>query len=207
MLHQLASEVEEYTRCQDKRLIACPNCSKQVSKECGNLQARTNNSDQLSSISANMFFDCASRFSCNKSPASISKLSASFTGSPTYILERKTSFYPELYAIAGFFRNPLFVVAIKQSCNQNQLTHQYYLLYAQTPRFWRQVVVSATFKTSQELSTILQVSTPNNDNYVCKILLDTINTILNTFLPRTKLFPLVTRISFQLNNDKASRNI
>jgi hypothetical protein len=154
-----------------------------------------------------MFFDCASRFSCDESPASISKLSASFTGSPTYILERKTSFYPELYAIAGFFRNPLFVVAMKQSCNQNQLTHQYYLLYAQTPRFWRQVVVSATFKTSQELSTIPQVSTPDNDDYVCKILPDAVNTILNTFLPRTELFPSVTRISFQLNDDEASRNI
>ena len=205
LLRQLASEVEEYTRRQDERPIICPNCSRPISKEHSNLQARTDNTDQLTSKSANLFLDCTSRFSFDESPASISKLIANLTGSPTYVFEKSNSFYPEKYSIEGFLKNPLVVVAMKQSYSQSQAMNQYYLYYAQTPRYWQQIIVSTTIKTPQEVSAIPQVSTPDNDDNVCKTLPDAVTTILSTFLPRTELFPSVTRISFQLNDDEDSR--
>ena len=190
LLRQLKISIEESAR--PRRPTACPNYDKQFLKRCGNLHTQLDNAEQLDSISADIFFDCASRFSYDKSTASIDKLSTSFTGSPAYILERNTSFYPELYTVKGLFSNPLFVLAMKQSYIQDQLTHQYYLLYAQTPRCWQRVICSATFKNFQNVSAIPQVSTPDIDDYACKILPNAVNTILTTLLPRTQLFPSVT---------------
>ncbi|MCJ1483295.1 hypothetical protein MMC06_003462 [Schaereria dolodes] len=207
LLQELKISIDEFARPRDERPTACPNYGKHVSERCGNLHTQLDNAEQLDSISADIFLDCASRFSHDKSTASIDRLSTSFTGSPTYILERNTSFYPELYAVEGLFSNPLFVLAMKQSYIQDQLTHQYYLLYAQTPRCWQRVIFSVTFKDFQDISAIPQVSTPDNDDFVCKILPDAWNTFLSTLLPRTQLFPSVTRISFCLAEDEAGMSV
>ena len=184
--------------------MTCPNCGKNVSKGCGNPRTQLDNADQLDSISADMFFDCASRFSRDKSSASIDRLSTNYTGSPAYILERSGSFYPELYAMEGLFSNPLFVIAMKQSYMQGHLTHQYYLIYAQTPRCWQRVIVSATFKNFRNISAIPQVSAPDNNDCALKILPNVMGTVLNRLLRRARLFGSVTRFFLPLIEDEGS---
>ena len=203
LLRELKISIEESARPRDERPTACPNYGKHVSKRCGNLHTQLDNTEQLDSKSTDIFFNCASRFSRDKSTASIDRLSTSFTGSPAYILERNSSFYPELCAMEGLFSNRLFVLAMKQSYIQDQLTHQYYLLYAQTPRCWQRVIFSATFKNLQDVSAIPQVSIPDTADRSCKILPNAVNTILSTLLPHTQLFPSVTRISLCLVEDEA----
>ena len=183
--------------------MACPNYlyGKHVSKRCGNLRTQLDNAEQLDCISADIFFDCASRFSRNTSTASIDRLSTSFTGSPAYIFERNT--YPERYAREELFSNPIFVLAMKQSYIQDQLTQQYYLFYAQSPRRWQQVIISTTFENFQDVSAIPQVSVVDDDDLVCKLLPDPVNKILSEELPRTQLFPSVTRITLCLVEEES----
>ena len=107
LLRKLEISIEESARPRNEQPTACLNYGKQVSKRCGNIHIQLDNAEQLDSMSADIFFDCASRFSRDKSAASIDRLSTSFTGSPAYILERNTSFYPELYALEGLFSNQL----------------------------------------------------------------------------------------------------
>lgn len=196
LLSELKISIEEYT---------CPNCGKHVSKGCGNPRPQLDNADQLDSISADIFFDCVSRFSRDKSSASIDRLNTNFPGSPGYILERNDSFYPELYATEGLFSNPLFVIAMKQFYIQGHFTHQYYLIYAQTPRCWQRVIVSATFKNVRDLSAIPQVSAPDSDDGTCKILPNAVGTVLNTLLPCVRLFGSVTKLSLPLIEDEGGR--
>ena len=193
LLRELKISIEEYTEPRNERPMTCPNCGKNVSKGCSNPRTQLDNVNQLDSISADMFFDCASRFSRDKSSASIDRLSTNYTGSPAYILERNGSFYPELYAMKGLFSNPLFVIAMKQSYMQGYLTHQYYLIYAQTPRCWQRVIVSATFKNFRDISAIPQVSAPDNNDCALKILPNAMSTVLNRLLRRARLFGSVTR--------------
>ena len=197
-LRELKGSIEEYTRFRFKRHVTCPKCGEHTIEEFGDARTQLDNMDQLDSISSEIFFDCATRFSRDVSSTSIDKLSTNFTGSPDYILERNDSFYPELYATEGLFSNPLFVIAMKQSYVKSHLTHQYYLHYARTPRYWQKLIVSTTIKNVRDDSAIPHVAAPANDEGVWKILPSAVGTILSTLLPRVRLFGSVTRISLPL---------
>ena len=156
---------------------------------------------------ADIFFDCKSRFSLDTSTASINRLSTNFTGSPAYIFERHESSHPQLYAMEALFSNPLFVLAMKQTYKQDQLTHHYYLFYAQAPRCWQRVIVSVTFRNFLDVSAIPQVSSPDTDEFTCMILPDAVSSILHTELPRIELFSSVTRMSLYLDEGGAGKKI
>jgi serine/threonine protein kinase len=207
LLRELQISIENRAVSRDERPTTCLDCGKRFSKGWGNCRTQLDEADQLDSTAADIFFDCTSRFSRNTSTASINRLSTNFTGSPAYTLERHTSSHPQLYTMEGLFSNPLFVLAMKQIYNQDQLTHQYYLLYAQTPRCWQRVIVSATFGNFQDVSAIPLVSAPDDDDFTCKILPDAVNAILHTELPRMELFSSVTRISLYLDEGGAGKKI
>jgi len=201
---QLKTSTEEYEEPGDERPITCPNCGEQVSKGSGKPRGPLTNSKQPNSISADILFDCASRFSRDKPSSSIDRLSKKFTGSPDYIFERDSSFYPEQYALEGLFSKPLFAVAMKESYAGRHLTQQYYLIYGQTPRCWQRVIVSAIFKITRDPSAIPQASAPDNIDAACKVLPNAVDIILNKLLSRIRLFESVTRLSLTLieNEDR-----
>lgn len=99
----------------------------------------------------------------------------------------------------GLFSNPLFVVAMKQ---ENHFTHQYYLMFLQTPRCWKRVIITATFREVRDTSALMQVLTPENRDGSFKELPDGVSTALNTALARVQLFGSVTRISLPLIQDE-----
>ncbi|KAK3325144.1 hypothetical protein B0H66DRAFT_110908 [Apodospora peruviana] len=123
----------------------------------------------------------------------------SLSSLPCYTLERSPSFYPEQYSVEGLFHNPLFVVAMKQ---QNYFTHQYYLMFSQTPRHWKRVNITATFKNVRDTSALMQVSTPDNSDATFKELPDAVSKALSTALARIQLFGSVTRVSLPLVEDE-----
>ena len=203
LLRQLEVSVEDYARSRYGRPPICADHCEHLSKTCCCFHTEINNTEEFDSISADIFFDCASRFSHDDSPASIDRLGINFTGSPAYILETKKSFYPELYGVTALFSDPLFVLAMKQSYTQNKLAHQYYLLYAQTPRCWQRVIVSATFEDFKDLSAIPQVSVPDIDEFTCKMMPNFVKNLLSDILPQTQLFSSVTKISIYLVEGEA----
>jgi hypothetical protein len=203
LLRQLEVSVEDYAKPRHGRPPECADHSGHLSKTCCCFHTEIKNTEELDSISADIFFDCASRFSHDESPASIDGLGINFTGSPAYILETKKSFYPELYGVTALFSDPLFVLATKQSYTQNKLFRQYYLLYAQTPRCWQRVIVSATFENFKDLSAIPQVSVPDIDEFTCKMMPNFVKNLLSDILPQIQLFSSVTKISIYLVEGEA----
>jgi hypothetical protein len=203
LLRQIQASIEGSAQLENERPTARALYGKHDSERGGNISTQVNNAKHLDCFSTDIFFGCSSRFSLDKSAASINRLSANFTGSAACILEKHTFIYPERYTVEGLYSNPLFVLAMNQSFIQDQLSHQYYLLYAQTPRFWQRVIVSVTFKNVRDISAIPQVSVSDAGEFVCKMLPDAVNNILSTLLPHTQLFPSTTRISFCLVENDA----
>ena len=177
----------------DELRTTCSNCGKQFTKECQSCGSPS---------STDVFIDCVSRFSSEISLASIHRLRSSFTGSPSYIFEKRPSFDPQRYVLEGSY--PFSVVAMKQ---QDRLTYQYYLLYAQNPRNWQRVIISATFKNIKDMTAIPQVSSPDSVRFVQRYLPRGLTTIITTLLPRFRLYDSVTKFSLTLTEDGAGRII
>ena len=143
-------------------------------------------------------------FPRNTSLVALDRLRTRFSGLPCYSFERSPSFYPEQYSVGGLFGNPLFVVAMKQ---KNRFTRQYYLMFSQSPRCWKQVIITATFSKFRDTSAILQILSPDNQDGILKELPDAVSTALNAALAQVQLFGSVTRVSLSLIEDERGRLI
>ncbi len=201
LLLELQNSIDESTRPRGERPTVYLNHGKHVSVKRGNRDTHLNYAEQLDSESADIFFDCAARFSRDNSPAAIDRLSRNFTGTLAYNLERNA--HLEIYTTEGLFNDPLFLLAMKQFYVQDQLTQRYHLFYAQTPRCWQRVVVSVIFKDVRDVPAVPQVSCSDIDDTVCKMAPNAVSTILGTVLSHTQLFASVTRISVCLVEDEA----
>ncbi|MCJ1323579.1 hypothetical protein MMC10_000240 [Thelotrema lepadinum] len=98
----------------------------------------------------------------------------------------------------GLLNEPLFVLAMKQS-EVDYRIQWYYLIYADNPRRWRRVIVSAYFGKTLEAS---QVSTPDEKEGACKTLPKAIQCLLQILLPKVDFFDSVTSISMCLEDHK-----
>jgi hypothetical protein len=153
-----------------------------------------------------MFFDCVSRFSEENSPSTIDRLRAKFSGSPDYHFESRPSFYPEQYSMESRFNEKVFTLAIKNSTGVYQTQH-YFLLYAETPRKWHRIVLSATFDNAQEKSDVFQLSDTDCSDDSCKVLPKALQDFFNTLLPKLELFNSVSSISLHVIEDKSGQII
>ena len=202
LLREIKRQIDEYGGSRDERRIICPNCGEHVVKQRSTRDKQVETADQVDSVTVDIFFDCASRFSRNTSSASIDRLSINFTGSPNNILERSHSFLPEQYTTDGHFSNSVFVVAIKQHLIQCQRVQEFYLMYAETPRLWRRVIVSVSFNRVRDSTAILPYSASDNLDCACKVLPNAVGQIIITLLPQLRLFDTVTRLRLSAMEDK-----
>ena len=157
-------------------------------------------SDDQTSPAVDIFFDCVSRFSNDISHTTIDGLSAKFSGSPQYPFETSQSFYPEQYSAECFFSQKIITVAIK-SLAQEDLVQQYFLWYAETPRRFRRVVISATFDVPEGNSTVFKRSNTGDADTDCKIIPSALQEFFGTLLVDLTLFDSVSHISLPIIED------
>lgn len=124
--------------------------------------------------------------------------------SPDGYFEQSSSFYPEQYTMKGLFSDPIFVIGITQS-EQMLKTQKYFLLYAETPRRWRRITVSATFDISQDQSAILRARALGNLEVQIRLLPKLLSNELHTLLPRLELFKSVTSLSLLFREDESGQ--
>lgn len=122
------------------------------------------------------------------------------SSSPEGYFEQSSSFYPEQYAMKGLFSDPIYVIGIIQS-EKMLKTQKYFILYAENPRLWRRITVSATFDTTQDQSAILGARALGNLEVQIKLLPKLLSNELITLLPRLELFKSVTSLSLFFKED------
>ena len=146
------------------------------------------------SVSANGRFSVDEWFNVDGSMALINEIHAELSGSPDYKFERMPSFYPEQYTTDGLFSDPIFVVAMLPS-RQDHRAHKYYIMYAETPRRWQRVIVSATFFGISNSERGLRGVVSDNDELVCKTLPLKFRKSISSVLADLQLFSSITRIN------------
>ena len=124
--------------------------------------------------------------------------------SPDGFFEQSSSFYPEKYTMKSLFSDPIYVIGIIQS-EKMLRTQKYFLLYAETPRRWRRVTVSATFDISKDQSAFLSVRALSNLEVQIKLLPKLVSHELNMLLPRLELFKSVTSLSLLFKEDESGQ--
>ena len=153
-----------------------------------------------------VFLDCVSRFSSDESTSSVGRLQAMFPGSPDYFFETTSSFHPEQYTTKGLFRDPVFVFAMMQS-GEIHRTQKYFLIYAETPRRWRPIIMSVTWESTRNQPDFLQAIAPDNNECSRKILPAELREPINMLLHGLKLFDSVTRLCLNLGEDDTGKVI
>ena len=145
-------------------------------------------------VSANGRFSVDDWFNVDGSMALMNEIHAELSGSPDYKFERMPSFYPEQYTTEGLFSDPIFVVAMLPS-RQDHRTHNYYIMYAETPRRWQRVIVSATFFGISKSERGLRGVASDDEDAVCKTLPLTFRKSISSVLADLQLFSSITRIN------------
>ena len=93
---------------------------------------------------------------------------------------------------------------------QSQEDHRkqkYFLMYAESPRRWQRITVSATFHHVRERAADLQVSALDNNDDSCKMLPKAFQNLLNPIVPRLEFFYSVINLSLSLEEDKSDQII
>ena len=123
---------------------------------------------------------------------------------PIFFLETSPSFYPEQYVTKGLFSDPVFVFAITQSEQNNQIP-KYFLAYAETPRRWRRILMPVTWKSTCDQPDFCHGISPDNFELAHKSLPAELVRPLSTKLPELDLFDSVTRLFLTLGADDAGQ--
>ena len=106
----------------------------------------TSFAEALNYYQSESFYDCSSRSSKDEFYSTYDEWpSALDHPSPANYMEVSSTVYPERLTTEGLFKDPLFVISQKRSrvCSWTQ---EYFVLYAETPRRWRRLTISATFE-------------------------------------------------------------
>ncbi|KAL8867528.1 MAG: hypothetical protein Q9174_005609, partial [Haloplaca sp. 1 TL-2023] len=138
-------------------------------------------------------------FSINESLPIINQVSVKVSGSPDYEFERLSSFYPEQYTVEGLFHHRIFAVAMLP-CRINSQIHNYYLLYAETPRRWHRVIFSVAFRANPRVHTFLRAISSEHCDWNGKTLPEDFQKKFSPVLASLQSFGLITRIKLYLSD-------
>lgn len=162
---------------------------------------QSNLSEDCHSDAAEIFLDCVSRFS-QGSEGSIDRLHSMFSGSPDYIFEATSTFFPEQYTTESLFNEPTAVIAMVELGNtKNSRLHKYYLIHAETPRRWQRVTVLAEINCNSEHSAFSRLSAPDFLEHSCKTLPAEFQSQLEKVFHSRKLLETITRVSIRVTED------
>ena len=173
------------------------------SENDNSLISASGNNTLVDGSSSSIYFDCGPTvsakgrfsvdewFNVDESMALMNEIHAELIGSPDYKFERMPSFYPEQYTAEGLFSDPIFVVAMLPS-RQDHRTHNYYLMYAETPR---RVIVSTTFFGIFDSESLLRGVVSDNEEGACKTLPSTSRKSITSVLAGLQLFSSITKVN------------
>ena len=162
---------------------------------------QSNLSEDNHSDATEIFLDCVSRFS-QRSEESIDRLNSMFSGSPDYIFEATSTFFPEQYTTEGLFNEPTAVLAmVELDYTKNSRLHKYFLIHAETPRRWQRVTVLAQINCNSEHTTFSRLSAPDFLEHSCKTLPAGFQSRLEKLLHSRKLLETITRVSMHITED------
>lgn len=204
MLIQQLKQAES-REASDKRLIAARYTNTHTPRDYLELRLENDSTEDLDSSASDIFFDCMSRVSMEDF-FDVDMSHTTFSTSPHGYFEKSSSFYPEQYTVDGLFSHQIFVVSIKPSKNDYR-TQMYFLLYAETPRKWRRIVVSAIFGEVHKRLAFLRDYAPENFEVEYKMLPKILETELNVLLPRLELFKSVTSLTLTFTQNESGQMI
>ncbi|KAL9105835.1 MAG: hypothetical protein Q9227_009043 [Pyrenula ochraceoflavens] len=156
--------------------------------------------NDLSAI--DVFLHCVSRFSETQSSLSSDQLCANFSGSPTYQFESRSSYFPEQYSAQSLIDERLFVCAIVESQDYSR-PRRYFILYAETPRRWQRIILSATFESEHKKSVASNDEASVDLEYTSMVLPSPLQCLLKSLLPHMQLYNSVTRVTISLGANES----
>ena len=157
--------------------------------------------EDTASDAIEIFDDCVSHFSGDHPPSLLGQLRAHFTNrmSPDDFYETPLTFVGEQYTVETMLGEPAAVVAMTEiHCSSIHRLQRYFLMYAETPRLWRRVTVSATILRSTQCAVDSEVAAPDLIISTYKILPGNLQYQLQGLLKNLTLLETVTKISLTI---------
>jgi hypothetical protein len=146
-----------------------------------------------------------SRYSKDESDAPLKRSSIRFSSLLDYFIKASSNVKPDQYTVPGRFNGTAGVVAMFEvGYTSTHRLHKYFLFFAETPRIWHRVIVSATIINSSQNSVPLWITSPYIFGQGSKILLGDIQSQLERVLRSKRLFKTATRVSLIVVEDASS---
>ena len=157
--------------------------------------------EDTASDATDIFDDCVSHYSEDHPHTLIDQLRAQFTNrmSPDDFFETPLTFVGEQYTVEIVLGEPAAVSAMNEiRYSSIQRLQRYFLIYAEAPRLWRRITVSATIFKSSQYSVDSQVAAPDLIFSTYKTLPGNLQYQLQALLKNLTLLETVTKISLTI---------
>ena len=157
--------------------------------------------DDNASDAIDIFDDCVSHFSEDRPSTLVDRLRTHFTSrvSPDDFFDNPLTFVGEQYTVETMLGEPAAVVAMTEThCSSIHRLQRYFLIYAEAPRLWRRVTVSATMLRSSQHSVGSEVAAPDLIFSTYRTLPGNLQKQLQGLLKNLALLETVTRISLTI---------
>jgi len=167
----------------------------------GKVQRVIEVSEDFASDETDVFDDCVSRFSEDHLHTPVDRLRAQFASrmSPDDFFGTPLTFVGEQYTIETRLGEPSAVVAMTEiHCSSLRRLQKYFLIYAEAPRLWRRVTVSATILRFSQFSVDSEVAAPDLILSTYKTLPGNLQHQLQGLLKNLHLLETVTEISLTI---------
>ncbi|KAI9711644.1 MAG: hypothetical protein M1828_001904 [Chrysothrix sp. TS-e1954] len=157
-----------------------------------------------SSGAVDHFFDCVSRFSTDTSDQSVNFLGRPVALPCQYAFETSQEFYPEQYTSDTLGQSRICVVAIKRTLSMRPMV-KFFLVFSETRRRMRRVVVSATFSDLRKHEAILQVWAPDSQERGLKYLPSPLKPLLINLVLGLPSSSMVANLSVAFREDDSGQ--
>ena len=137
-------------------------------------------------------------FNVDESLPIVNQVYAKISGSPDHDFKRLSTFYPEQHTVEGLFSHRIFTVAMLP-CRMDNRVHNYYLLYAESPRHWYRVIVSVTFRANPRVHIYLRAISSENNDWNGKTLPEDFQKRFNPLLAGLRSFSSIMIIKLNLS--------
>ena len=116
--------------------------------------------------------------------------------------ERRPTFLPEQYAIFCRLNESIVASAMLEISHTGaQRVHRYYLYYAETPRTWQRITVTATITSMSSDSSFPAYTSPEESSTVCRTLPSNLGGQFEDLLRGKRLSASVTDVSLEISEE------
>lgn len=170
-------------------------------RHVGEGRIMTDISEETTSEATDIFDDCLSRFAEDAPQTPFDQVRACFTNrmSADDFFETPLTFVGEQYTVETRLGEPAAVVAMTEiHCSGTYRLQRYFLIYAEAPRLWRRVTVSAMIVRSSRHSVDSEVTAPDLILSSYKSLPGNLQYQLQGMLKTVNFLKTVTKISLTI---------